>query len=599
MIPLDLTALVLSLALAAPVEVPKPVAKTPLGTEVQDLVLLHEDVPLRLRLRITNGDQSIFSRWNDHMDRWFKFADRNRDNFIDESERTRVPSAFQMQIMLVNGQFIAARQIQPATGGTPTMQDLDLDGDGKVDRHEYLSYYASTSAGPLAVVAGYSQGYARGGNSSAVSDALFRALDADRDGRLSRAELDQVGKLLGRFDVNDDEIVSVTEIVGNQAFPGYRPPNVPGQSAAFSLNLVAVPREASATRVTARLKFAKAMLARLDVDKSGGLSATEFRIPPADFASYDANHDNQIDALELVKWVVSPPHVSILVRMEQLVTAGGAVEVEGEKVDREKPEANGLTFHLGDASFRFDRNAAPGSSRYRPTGSIKRYVTGIFNALDTKKTGRVSLEEINKNPQAVYLRNFGDWPDMNGDGFLTLEEIDQFGELTGGGAWSQVAIGFLDQGRGLFEILDTQPDAKLSIGELRNAAKPLMKYIKANQTALARSDIPRRYALQISFNTNASVMVMQTPGMGGATMRQGGVNLNPEVRRGPEWFRSMDVNGDSYISPREFLGPMAAFQRLDLDGDGLISDTEATAFVGKRQPEGRKPEPIGEVPIPR
>ncbi len=49
----------------------------------------------------------------------------------------------------------------------------------------------------------------------------------------------------------------------------------------------------------------------------------------------------------------------------------------------------------------------------------------------------------------------------------------------------------------------------------------------------------------------------------------------PPAEEGPKWFRKMDRNRDGDISRREFLGPRAAFERLDADGDGLITAKEA------------------------
>ena len=54
---------------------------------------------------------------------------------------------------------------------------------------------------------------------------------------------------------------------------------------------------------------------------------------------------------------------------------------------------------------------------------------------------------------------------------------------------------------------------------------------------------------------------------------------SPAPARGPTWFRKMDRNGDGDVSLREFLGSRADFQRIDLDGDGLIDLAEAEKFA--------------------
>lgn len=50
---------------------------------------------------------------------------------------------------------------------------------------------------------------------------------------------------------------------------------------------------------------------------------------------------------------------------------------------------------------------------------------------------------------------------------------------------------------------------------------------------------------------------------------------------GPQWFRRMDRNQDRDVSAREFLGPIAVFEKLDTDNDGLLSADEAEA-LGER-----------------
>ena len=46
----------------------------------------------------------------------------------------------------------------------------------------------------------------------------------------------------------------------------------------------------------------------------------------------------------------------------------------------------------------------------------------------------------------------------------------------------------------------------------------------------------------------------------------------------PSWFRKMDANGDGDVSPAEFLGSRAEFDRIDTDRDGLISAEEAIRY---------------------
>ena len=51
--------------------------------------------------------------------------------------------------------------------------------------------------------------------------------------------------------------------------------------------------------------------------------------------------------------------------------------------------------------------------------------------------------------------------------------------------------------------------------------------------------------------------------------------------KGPRWFVRMDRNRDGDVSEREFLGPSEMFQQVDSDSDGLIGLAEARSVAAK------------------
>ena len=136
-------------------------------------------------------------------------------------------------------------------------------------------------------------------------------------------------------------------------------------------------------------------------------------------------------------------------------------------------------------------------------------------------------------------------------------------------------ISVADNGRALFELLDANNDGRLTLRELRGAWARLAPYDHDGDGAISREEIPQQFQLTLQEagvdpNAFPQQMVQQ------AVMTQPAAPAR--IERGPLWFRKMDVNGDGDVSPREFLGSLEDFKRIDTDGDGLISVEEAEAF---------------------
>jgi Ca2+-binding EF-hand superfamily protein len=144
--------------------------------------------------------------------------------------------------------------------------------------------------------------------------------------------------------------------------------------------------------------------------------------------------------------------------------------------------------------------------------------------------------------------------DRDGDGRLDRKELDAWLDLQAQIARGQVLATVLD-GAGLFELLDTNHDGALSARELRTAWDRLKEAGCVTGGAFDRTKLPRVLLATASRGYPQSLAI--------------------DARRGPDWFRAMDRNGDGDVSRREFTGPPEVFDRLDLDRDGLLSPEEA------------------------
>jgi Ca2+-binding EF-hand superfamily protein len=557
--------LLVVLVLAPAALIAGPPADPYAATEVQDLIVLAPNRPILLRLHLFADGKPAADRWAAYLDRLFDFFDRDEDGFLDKEEIQRIFSPTLLR-QLFNGNFTVVRDMAP-----PPLQSLDLNEDGKVSREEFHTYYRRFGAGPVFVVFDSLPPI-----DDTLSEALFAALDANHDGKLSAAELAAASQNLRQFDIDDDELITPQEILSADLARNQR--SLPSRMA-VGVQLLSIPKEDGPRRLSQRLRIAKDILARYDRDKDQKLDPEEIALPADLFASLDNNNDGKLDALELLRWVIARPDGEAIVRLRGVhgrPAAASTAEPLGKGAWQRETEH---TLTLPSDELHLHLSALSSTIGHINAASARQFYAEQMRSVDVEDRGFVTRREV-REQHSPYLQFAFEVADRDEDGQLTRVELDAFADLLGGAGGAETLVTLRGGDRGLFGLLDTDRDGRLSLRELHGAARRLAPFARHGRVALRT--IHQQYQIVIS---------QGPPRLGPVeSMNPFPVSIaGPRPARGPLWFRKMDRNGDGDVSRREFLGPKAAFDRLDLDKDGLISLEEAERGDREMRKPGKKP----------
>jgi Ca2+-binding EF-hand superfamily protein len=550
----------------SPASPPDPATAVNDEEAVQDLILLAEDRPVFLRLRISLGDRPFRAAWTDSVRAIHASLDRDGDGTLKAEEADK-------------DAFAAIVRLAAGATATPPRGELDVRPKDGVVSIDELSYALQAALGPFRVQVGRL--------ASGRTDALFDHLDRDKDEQLTKPELAAIAGSLRRLDLDDNEMIGADELEPFRSPMAVQAANLPGRRAAP----MASPPVVETVAGESSLRVARVLLKKYDKGRGEGpgtpdskLSRTEFAIPPEAFDEADANGDDILNTDELGRFLARVPRdLKLDVALSPDGSGRATYRIGGEEIRPKGVKVRQLSNVDAQAAVgqvRLDIHIDDGASA---AASARRALAGAFKAADANNDGYLEESEAAKDkaPASPLAGLFGAM-DRDGDGKLYPEEAEAFVGLQSEAARGRLVLTASDHGRAIFGILDLDGDRRLGAREVMRTVDLVSSWDGDGDGRVSADEVP--YHLQLTLSRG------ELPGLAGA----GGISAprasdaagssGPSAR--PDWFRRMDRNRDGDISRREFLGPREQFDRLDRDEDGLIDPAEAAAATAGANTRG-------------
>ncbi len=529
------TVLVNDVVHAAPA-VPVPAA----DGDAHNLVLLAPGRPVFIQIRVQVDGQGLRAVRRAYAVKLFGQYDKNGDQGLDRKEAEAIPP------------LVKSSSARETVSIADRWEAVDLDpADERISLDELAAYidrvFGSTfllSVKPLR---------------STQNVDLFPLLDSNRDGRLSRAEMSAAPQVLRKLDLDDDETYTIDEL------QPFRNPQLPAGPAAPSAEqpFVLLGDGESIDRAVRQLQLryggeqSPARPPRLDRETLG--------LDGPAFAAHDADGDGLFDSAELAAFLRRPaPHLVIEAQLFESKAGKPKLQVIVDRIGAvgKKDPANASRLALAVGSIEVDLKTSTVRAR-NDASDNRNFYTTEFRRADGDKNKYLSEQEFARLP---LLNAEFKAVDRNADGMIVLEELLAYIGQDLAASQSHVELSISHDGKSVFELLDRNYDNRLDRRELMHAFDRLREYDRDGDDAVTAVELAGRFSGTLEFG-RPNLFRNAAPGS-----REG--MTAPVVNAptaGPDWFRKMDRNRDGDVSPREFLGPVAVFRKLDTDGDSLIS----------------------------
>jgi hypothetical protein len=310
------------------------------------------------------------------------------------------------------------------------------------------------------------------------------------------------------------------------------------------------------------------LLAYLDQNADGGLSANEIAQVQDTLKRADMNGDDVVEVAELRRATAHQPVSSGATGHPLIVpldanTDWDALASDIARIYRRDQSFNGeemrsLCSQAADVTLRIDFGAAKDGEKQS-------------HALSVLSLG----PELNEKTEAVVAANDVISVDVEGD-FIELSAAQAQASDNTDASASQLAIGAVIDGNPLERLLDRDQDGRFTLRERQELAGLLAALDDNQDGQVAGEEIPTPIRLAVTVGPRVH-QLLAAPTVSARTIAP-----RDSAPTAPGWFLSMDKNSDRDLSRNEFLGTTEQFRQFDTDTDGLLSVAEAVKLSGSQ-----------------
>jgi hypothetical protein len=300
------------------------------------------------------------------------------------------------------------------------------------------------------------------------------------------------------------------------------------------------------------------LVAHLDQDSDGGLSAAEIAQAEAKLKSADADANDVVDVGELRRVTSQPPAI---VR----ATGHSLVVLLDDKTDWDSLGAELARVYAGNAP-------EPTTSLCTAASDITLRIDFSTSKNDKQQPNDVSMltltADFKPSGEPVVATDDVISVDVGGD-FIEFSAAQAPANENGDASATQLAVGAVIDGNPLERLLDRDQDGRFTLRERQDIGGLLAALDKDRDGQLASDEIPVPIRLAITLGPHVHALLAKPTGSART------IAPRQPAPAPPDWFLSMDKNGDRDVARGEFLGTSEQFRQFDIDGDGLLSIAEA------------------------